>query len=363
MPVFAYSTNIEFFLNGAVLDNELAACFPGASVWPAARRVAESRGWDFGTADVVLERIQSGQVQASDVRVIQEEDSALGAALIRAGARPSLLLCGESPLFARDFYRQLDRYSEGFSDALLFRGALSCTAATTQGHVLHFPGFHRGTHPAIQPWQSRGDVVMVAGNKYWRHEGIPIPERVKRSWHTIKDRSHYEWLRVYQLHDRRLAYVVSLYEAGLLTLFGRGWDVLHHLPTHWREELTRVDVRARALGPTEKQATVSGFKFTLAMENFEYPGYVTEKIIDALAAGSIPLYWGAPDIDDFIPADLFVDLRKFSSPQDLIAYLAAMDEHTGMAMINRGQEFLASEAGEVFSFERQGELIIDIASQ
>ena len=363
MPVFAYATGIEPFLKDAILDEAVALHFPGASVWPVARKVAESRGWDFATGDVVLERVRSGQLQASDVRVIQEENAPLGAALIRAGAKPSLLLCGESPLFARDFYRRLAQHSEGFSNALLFRGALSNVAAPTQGHVLHFPGFHLGTHVAIRPWQGRGDVVMVAGNKYWRHEGIPIPERVKRSWHTIKDRSHYEWLRSHQLHDRRLSFVVGLYEAGLLTLFGRGWDVVHHLPNPWREELRRVDVQARALGPTEKQATVSGFKFTLAMENFEYPGYVTEKIIDALAAGSIPLYWGAPDIDDFIPADLFVDLRKFSSPQDLMTYLAAMDEHTGMAMINRGQEFLASQAGEVFSFERQGELIIDLASQ
>ena len=363
VPVFAYATGIEPFLNDAVLDREFAARFPGASVWPAAREIAVSRGWDFETGDVVLERIRTGQVQAGDVRVIQEENAALGTALIRAGARPSLLLCGESPLFAHDFYRRLNQHSEGFSHALLFRGALSEISASTQGHVLHFPGFHLGALGAVQPWKSRSDVVMVAGNKYWRHEGIPILERVKRSWQTQRHPIHFEWLRTHQLHDRRLHYVVGLYQAGLLTLFGSGWDVVHHLPTRWREELIRTDVKAEKLGPTEKHSTVGGFRLTLAIENFDYPGYVTEKIIDALAAGSIPLYWGAPDIDDFIPEDLFVNLRNFSSPKDLITYLATIDEHTGMSMINRGQEFLASKTGEVFSFEHQGELIIDIASQ
>ena len=363
MSVIAYATGIEPFLGGAVLNESVASHFPGASVWPVAKRVANDRGWQFSTADVVLDQMRSGDIQASDVRVVQEEDAALGTALIQAGAQAALLLCGESPLFARDFYCQLDNFSRGFENALLFRGALNNLSSPTQGHVLHFPGFHRGSYIPVRPWRSRDEVALVAGNKYWRHGGLPIFQRMQREWQMIKDRSYYEWLRAHQLHDRRLAYVVGLYEAGLLTLFGGGWDVSHHLPASWRNELARARVRGQALGPTEKQSTISSFKFTLAMENFEYPGYVTEKIINALAAGSIPLYLGAPDIEDFIPADVFVDLRGFASPEDLAAYLATIDEQTGLEMIKRGQEFLSSEAGDVFSYERQGELIVDIAIQ
>lgn len=35
------------------------------------------------------------------------------------------------------------------------------------------------------------------------------------------------------------------------------------------------------------------YKFTIAFENQSYPGYVTEKIADALMAGTVPIYWGA----------------------------------------------------------------------
>lgn len=41
--------------------------------------------------------------------------------------------------------------------------------------------------------------------------------------------------------------------------------------------------------------------FTLAFENSNEPGYVTEKYYQALAAGSVPVYLGAPDIGDFAP--------------------------------------------------------------
>ena len=39
------------------------------------------------------------------------------------------------------------------------------------------------------------------------------------------------------------------------------------------------------------------YKFSIAYENSSTPGYTTEKIIQALAAGtSEPIYWGNPEI-------------------------------------------------------------------
>ena len=36
------------------------------------------------------------------------------------------------------------------------------------------------------------------------------------------------------------------------------------------------------------------FKFTIAFENGEYPGYTTEKIIEPMCVNSIPIFWGNP---------------------------------------------------------------------
>jgi hypothetical protein len=36
----------------------------------------------------------------------------------------------------------------------------------------------------------------------------------------------------------------------------------------------------------------SEFKFTISFENDSYPGYVTEKLLEAYLCGSIPIYWG-----------------------------------------------------------------------
>ncbi len=61
--------------------------------------------------------------------------------------------------------------------------------------------------------------------------------------------------------------------------------------------------------------------FSMAYENEAAPGYQTEKIIDAFVSGSIPLYWGNPEVArEFNPAT-FVHARDFRSRKAMINYL------------------------------------------
>lgn len=70
----------------------------------------------------------------------------------------------------------------------------------------------------------------------------------------------------------------------------------------------------RANGRAGKLAVLHESTFTIAFENQVAPGYVTEKLVEPLLAGSIPIYWGSADarIDfnpaAFIHADDFPDL-------------------------------------------------------
>ena len=43
---------------------------------------------------------------------------------------------------------------------------------------------------------------------------------------------------------------------------------------------------------TSKREWLKGYKFNLCFENASYPGYMTEKLIQAFGAGCIPIYWG-----------------------------------------------------------------------
>jgi hypothetical protein len=72
----------------------------------------------------------------------------------------------------------------------------------------------------------------------------------------------------------------------------------------------------------DKLLTFSKYNFALCIENTkDFSGYITEKIFDALRAGTIPVYLGPSDIDEFVPSDIFVDLRQYSNLADLSAYV------------------------------------------
>ena len=43
----------------------------------------------------------------------------------------------------------------------------------------------------------------------------------------------------------------------------------------------------------DKISFLKDYRFTIAFENEKYPGYVTEKLVEAFAANSIPIYYGA----------------------------------------------------------------------
>ena len=52
------------------------------------------------------------------------------------------------------------------------------------------------------------------------------------------------------------------------------------------------------------------YKFHLAFENGNVEDYVTEKVYTALAAGTLPIYLGAPNIRDFVPDHSIVDVTN-----------------------------------------------------
>lgn len=56
-------------------------------------------------------------------------------------------------------------------------------------------------------------------------------------------------------------------------------------------------------GEQAKVAFMESYKFAITYENSRSPGYVTEKILHAKAAGCVPIYWGADEVsNDFDPA-------------------------------------------------------------
>ncbi len=70
---------------------------------------------------------------------------------------------------------------------------------------------------------------------------------------------------------------------------------------------------------------IAGYKFNLALENSRLQGYVTEKILEPLAASTVPLYWGAPDVCKDFNSDAFINIADYNSLDNFVADVKRID--------------------------------------
>jgi hypothetical protein len=79
-------------------------------------------------------------------------------------------------------------------------------------------------------------------------------------------------------------------------------------------------------GSAAKKRIIERYKFTIAFENSRATDYVTEKFFEPLLAGSVPIYLGAPNVEDFAPGDCcYISTNNFNSPRDLAECLKKLD--------------------------------------
>lgn len=60
-----------------------------------------------------------------------------------------------------------------------------------------------------------------------------------------------------------------------------------------------------------KRHFLSEYKFTIAFENYVYPGYQTEKLYDAMQANSLPIYCGDPNIGEIFNTSSFINTPDY----------------------------------------------------
>ena len=79
-------------------------------------------------------------------------------------------------------------------------------------------------------------------------------------------------------------------------------------------------------GPVaDKQKFISGYKFNIAFENSAVLGYTTEKIMDAMTANTLPIYWGNPWVGRDFNKRSFVNVNSFVSLEKAVEYIVDLD--------------------------------------
>ena len=101
----------------------------------------------------------------------------------------------------------------------------------------------------------------------------------------------------------------------------------------------------------------STYQFVLAIENQWLEGYFTEKLINPILAGSIPLYWGHPKVFDYINKKRVIYLPDYTHPElfayldelkDPVRYQAILDEPCYLITKDQVWDTLTTELSEFF---------------
>lgn len=110
-----------------------------------------------------------------------------------------------------------------------------------------------------------------------------------------------------------------------------------------------------------KLRKMNEFKFNLCFENAYNSlwshDYITEKIVDCFKAKTIPIYYGCYNIEEWIPSDLFIDVRKFNRIDDLNKYLKGITKDQFEDMTESAFEFVNIDFKDYGSIKILNEII------
>jgi hypothetical protein len=204
--------------------------------------------------------------------------------------------------------------------------------------------------PAI-PFFQRRFGIMVNSNVNTGPLRSPRPWDVLNQAHSIRRggwslprRRQLQVARGSRYHCRRsFARAAQRLQIHGFDIYGQGWQPLR---SGWFHRFWPEQPWSHWRGPlkADKLLTLCHYRFAFCYENYEgHEGYISVKIFDALAAGTVPLCLGGRHLKRWIPSDCAVFRSDYPSDQALLEDLLSWDEARWLVCREAGQAFLHSE--------------------
>lgn len=234
----------------------------------------------------------------------------------------------EPPMIQPTVYKRLPEIGEVFQQVYL----ANTVADGYQANDVLKPKLRRLFNP--QPYQSVFE---------------PLWSNTQRQRKCVVINGHHKSKHPSENYSKRLEGIAALSKYGAVDLYGRGWKYLSRSSLWWPFLKRARSVMSVYKGEVDsKYETLSQYTFSLCFENTRFRGFVTEKIFDCLLSGTIPIYYGIPDIAEIIPENCFIDLRKFSDYASLWSYCQNLSDDEIQAYRDAGRAFIDSPGYQKF---------------
>lgn len=124
-----------------------------------------------------------------------------------------------------------------------------------------------------------------------------------------------------------------------------GHQLRHRVIDRVRRDGAEVDIMGRGYLPFDQKSDgLAPYRYSVVIENVREKNYFSEKLIDAILCSTVPIYWGCPNIGDFMDTSGMI---LCESEADIIAAVQSVSEADFESRLSRLQEIqpLAADFG------------------
>lgn len=124
--------------------------------------------------------------------------------------------------------------------------------------------------------------------------------------HLIQSGSNLPWVKDYELYEKTKDVSIVASNKNVF----EGQKKRHDFVEKNREVVDVIgSINGDRVGSSlfDKLEGYKDYRFTVVIENCKHDNYFTEKITDAFATGTIPVYWGSPAVSDYFNSDGIIE--------------------------------------------------------
>lgn len=103
------------------------------------------------------------------------------------------------------------------------------------------------------------------------------------------------------------------------------------------------------------------YKFVIAFENSDHRGYITEKIVNPMLAGCIPIYWGNSDVKYYFNPKSFIYVGDFANFEACVEYVHKVDTTPELYQQYLAENWLIQNTFNDYLRENNNRLVRDVA--
>lgn len=250
--------------------------------------------------------------------------------IIRTRKEKNILFCFESPIV--NPFSHIKCIHKLFSRVYTWNGRV---VDNKKYFKFYIPLINFGVGIEPKNFPSRKFLVLISANKT-----VPL---IFRLLSPFKSDLYKERIKSIEFFEKVIPDKFDLY--------GRGWNKARKFST--KDKLFGFKRFKSYKGEiANKLELLSNYKFCICYENTSADGYITEKIFECFKAKCVPIYWGAPNIEKYVPKNCFINFRDFKDYSDLLDFLNSIDEEKYNEYIKNANEFLASKKTRETWFEK-----------